>query len=123
MLRAAGKLVLWDSESDLKKAGLAFSFFGSIVGVIVYGIGSTGVFFSRLIKSAVSRQREFLADAAAVQFTRNPLGLANALKKIGGLAQGSRLRNPLAEQASHMFFGNGRHRSWFGFFATHPSHV
>jgi len=51
------------------------------------------VFFGKLIKSAVSRQREFLADASAVQFTRNPLGLAGALKKIGGLSSGSRLEN------------------------------
>jgi len=80
-----------------------------------------GLFFGHLIKSAVARQREFLADAAAVQFTRNPMGLANALKKIGGVAHGSRIRSPLAEEASHMFFGNGLRGAWFGIFATHPS--
>jgi len=121
VLRAARACVMWNSESDLKKAGLGLFFFGSIVGAVVYGLGSMGALFGRLIKSAVSRQREFLADAAAVQFTRNPLGLANALKKIGGLADGSRLRSPLAPEASHMFFGNGLRGSWFGFFSTHPS--
>jgi Zn-dependent protease with chaperone function len=108
-------------ENDLKKAGLGLFFIGSFIGVIIYGLGSAGAFFGHLIKSAVARQREFLADAAAVQFTRNPMGLANALKKIGGLGHGSRIRNPVAEEASHMFFGNGLRGSWFGFFATHPS--
>ena len=122
ILTGARACIPWNSEgSDLKKAGLAFFFMGSMVGVIIYGLGSMGAFFGRLIKCAVSRQREFLADAAAVQFTRNPLGLANALKKIGGLAQGSRIRSPFAAEASHMFFGNGLRSSWFGFFATHPS--
>jgi Zn-dependent protease with chaperone function len=122
LLEGARRCVPWNSEADdLKKAGLGLFFIGSFVGVIVYGLGSAGAFFGRLIKSAVARQREFLADAAAVQFTRNPIGLANALKKIGGLAQGSRILSPLAEEASHMFFGNGLRSSWFGLFATHPS--
>ena len=78
------------------------------------------MFFGRLIKSAVSRQREFLADASAVQFTRNPDGLVGALKKIGGLTHGSDVATPRAEEASHLFFGNalqGQRLSWF---ATHP---
>ena len=69
-------------------------------------IGYVGVFFANLIKSAVSRQREFLADASAVQFTRNPDGIAGALKKIGALSAGSTIREPRAEEASHMFFGS-----------------
>jgi Zn-dependent protease with chaperone function len=122
LLEGARRCIPWNSEADdLKKAGLGLFFIGTGVGVIIYGLGSGGVFFGHLIKSAVARQREFLADAAAVQFTRNPMGLANALKKIGGLAHGSRIRSPLAEEASHMFFGNSLRASWFGFFATHPS--
>ena len=121
VLRGARACVASNSESDLKKAGLGLFFFGSIVGGIIYGLGSMGALFGRLIKSAISRQREFLADAAAVQFTRNPSGLASALKKIGGIAQGSRLQSPLAQEASHMFFGNGLRGSWFGFLSTHPS--
>ncbi len=92
-----------------------------LVGLALIVIGWTGVFFGRLIKSGVSRQREFLADAAAVQFTRNPDGLVSALKKIGGVSQGSRLQAPAAEESSHLFFGNGLKPGLFsGMFATHP---
>jgi len=97
---------------------------GSIVMVVIaaglalYLVGWIGVFFGKLIKAAVSRQREFLADASAVQFTRNPNGIAGALEKIGGA--GSRLGSPRAQEASHMFFGNGLAESWFQLFATHP---
>jgi Zn-dependent protease with chaperone function len=91
-----------------------------LLGLALIVVGSIGVFFGRLIKSAVSRQREFLADASSVQFTRNPSGLAGALKKIGGLVYGSRLQTARAEEASHLFFGNGLAQSWFALFATHP---
>lgn len=87
-----------------KKGGGAAPF---LLGLAFMAIGSIGVFFGRLIKSAVSRQREFLGDAAAVQFTRNPPSIAGALKKIGGLPAGSRIANSHAEEASHLFFGNG----------------
>ena len=91
-----------------------------VIGVALLIIGGIGVLFGRLIKSAVSRQREFLADAAAVQFTRNPAGLSGALKKIGGYVFGSRLLTPHAEEASHLYFGNGLGEAWFGLMATHP---
>ncbi len=91
-----------------------------LLGLAMMIIGYIGVFFARLIKSAVSRQREFLADASAVQFTRNPGGLADALKKIGGLMTGSRLQTPAAESASHLFFANGLGASFLGLLATHP---
>jgi uncharacterized tellurite resistance protein B-like protein len=91
-----------------------------LLGLALIIIGFIGVFFGRLIKSAVSRQREFLADAAAVQFTRNPDGIGGALKKIGGLVHGSRLQTSRAEEASHLFFGNGLGEAWFGLMATHP---
>jgi Zn-dependent protease with chaperone function len=82
-------------------------------------VGFFGTFFGNLIKAAVSRQREFLADASAVQFTRQPEGLAGALKKIGGAVAGSTIKSPNAPEASHMFFG----RATSGFsalFSTHP---
>ena len=82
-------------------------------------VGFAGTFFGNLIKAAVSRQREFLADSSAVQFTRHPGGIAGALRKIGGFATGSKVENPNAPQASHMFFG----RATSGFsalFSTHP---
>jgi Zn-dependent protease with chaperone function len=89
-----------------------------LVGIILLLVGSIGVFFARLIKSAVSRQREFLADASSVQFTRNPSGLADALKKVG--SSGSRIDDPNAEDASHFFFANGLKESFFGWMSTHP---
>jgi Zn-dependent protease with chaperone function len=91
-----------------------------LFGLALIVIGGAGVFFGRLIQAAVSRQREGLADAAAVQFTRNPAGLAGALKKIGGLEEGSKLESPHAEEASHLFFANGVSESFFGLLATHP---
>ena len=89
-----------------------------LTGGVLVLVGSIGLLFGKLIKSAISRQREFLADAAAVQFTRNPEGLVGALKKIGGLPGGSRLLTSQAEGASHMFFSNGLR---FSILATHPS--
>ncbi|MGD1930514.1 MAG: M48 family metallopeptidase [Leptolyngbyaceae cyanobacterium] len=90
-------------------------------GLAIMAVGGIGLMFGRLIKSSVSRQREFLADASAVQFTRNPLGLAGALRRIGGHGTGSRLRSPKAESASHMFFGAVFQPTFLqGWMATHP---
>jgi len=88
------------------------------IGLIV--IGYAGTFFGGLIKAAVSRQREFLADASAVQFTRNPNGIAGALKRIGGLESGSRVENPGAPEISHAFFAQGVSGFMQGLSATHP---
>jgi Zn-dependent protease with chaperone function len=90
-----------------------------LLGLALIIVGWVGVLFGRLIQAAVSREREFLADASAVQFTRNPSGLAGALKKIGGITQGSQLQSDRAEEASHLFFANGLKSRFFGF-ATHP---
>ena len=92
----------------------------ALLGLVLVLLGYIGVLFGKLIKSAVSRQREYLADASAVQFTRNPHGLAGALKKIGGLAAGSLVDHSKAEEISHMFFSNGLKASWIGAFSTHP---
>ena len=86
------------------------------LGVMI--VGYIGVFFGRLIKAGVSRQREYLADASAVQFTRQTDGLAGALKKIAGVGEGSRLQNAEAEEVSHMLFGDGV--GYSALFATHP---
>jgi len=90
-----------------------------LMALLVIIIGSVGVLFAHLIKAAVSRQREFLADASAIQFTRQKKGLAGALKKIGGLDQGSLLQDTaVAEEVSHMLFSQGlKSMNWF---ATHP---
>ena len=90
------------------------------IGVILTIVGFAGTFFGKLIKSAVSRQREFLADASAVQFTRNPAGIADALKKIGGYKPGSQIRDANAAEYSHMFFSQAVGGALSRFMATHP---
>ena len=88
-------------------------------GVAFMALGLIGVLFGRMIKSAVSRQREYLADASAVQFTRNPDGIGNALVKIGRLSDHSRIKHRRAEEISHMFFGSPFKRM-SGLMSTHP---
>lgn len=88
------------------------------LGFALLVIGYSGVFFGRLIKASISRQREFLADAAAVQFTRNPLGIGNALRRIGGAQGGSHITHDRAEESSHLFFGPIRHFNRL--LGTHP---
>jgi Zn-dependent protease with chaperone function len=88
------------------------------IGLVLMVVGYVGLFFGRLIKAAVSRQREFLADASAVQFTRQTHGIAGALKKIGGLQVGSKLASAETEEVAHMLFGEGM--GFAGLFATHP---
>ncbi len=97
---------------------------GALAAVMLFALallvlGYLGTFFGRLIKAAVSRQREFLADASAVQFTRYPQGIAGALKKIGGIT-GSQVNHPRAEESSHMFFGQAISSALGFLFATHP---
>ena len=89
-----------------------------VVGLGLAILGGIGMFFARIIKAGISRQREFLADASAVQFTRQSEGIANALKKIGGYSQGSMLTAADPEEVSHMLFGSGSKLA--GIFATHP---
>jgi len=90
------------------------------VGFLFLLIGTVSSPFVRLIKSLICCEREWLADAAAVQFTRNPAGIAGALKKIGGLYKAGRLDTPYAETASHLYFANSTYDSWFEFMSTHP---
>jgi len=90
------------------------------IGFLLFLVGTIGAVLADLIKRAVSRQREFLADAAAVQYTRNPEGIAEALKIIGGFKPGSRVIHPAAQQASHFFFGNARKEGRADWWATHP---
>jgi Zn-dependent protease with chaperone function len=92
---------------------------GAAVLLIAFGlmaVGYIGLFFGRWIKAAVSRQREYLADASAVQFTREPDGIAGALKKIAVYSEGSFL-DADSEEISHMLFGDGRRMALF---STHP---
>ncbi|KTC37330.1 MAG: M48 family metallopeptidase [Pseudomonas sp.] len=92
----------------------------AVLGLALLVFGSLGSLLGNLIKAAISRQREFLADASAVQFTRNPQGLSGALKKIGGCSAGSRLKAFNAAQYSHMYFHQGVKSRLDRLFATHP---
>ncbi len=87
-----------------------------LAALVVLALGWIGLFFGRLIQAAVSRHRESLADASAVQFTRDPQGLRNALVKIGALGAGSRFADADAEEVAHLLFAEGIGRA----FATHP---
>ena len=91
------------------------------IGVALMVIGYVGYFFGRLIQAGVSRQREFLADASSVQFTRNPGGITGALRKIGGFPLSSRMQASHAGEFRHLFFADGA-TSWFGsMLSTHPA--
>ncbi|RFA24628.1 hypothetical protein CAI21_20975 [Alkalilimnicola ehrlichii] len=90
------------------------------IGAGLVVVGYAGTFFGNIIKSAVSRQREFLADASAVQFTRDPSGIGGALKKIGSHLPGARLQAHSASEFSHMYFGEGVKAGFSSLFATHP---
>jgi Zn-dependent protease with chaperone function len=92
----------------------------ALVGVGLMVIGYAGTFFGNIIKAAVSRQREFLADASAVQFTRSDTGIAGALKKIGGLSHGSKLEASHSAEFSHMYFSQGVSTAFNSLMATHP---
>ena len=116
MLSVIGRKVLQfgGRGRDSKGAGAVLA-----AALIAMVVGSIGLFFARMIKAGVSRRREWLADASAVQFTRQTQGLAGALKKIGGLHAGSALHDRgNAEEVSHMLFGDGV--GFHGLFATHP---
>jgi Zn-dependent protease with chaperone function len=92
-----------------------------VLGALIAAVGYIGVFFGRMIKAAVSRQREFLADASSVQFTRNPDGLAGALEKIRR-GDGTTVGNAYAGEMSHMFFSQAISPKMFqDLLATHPS--
>jgi len=111
LMRSAGR-----SRDSKGGAGGLFA-----IGLALFLIGYVGLFFARLIKAAVSRQREFLADASSVQFTRNPDGIAGALDQIRASARGTSIANRYAEDLSHMFFGQGIKVWLTGLFDTHPS--
>ena len=87
-----------------------------IIGVIMQLVGAVGTLVGRMIQSAVSRQREFLADAAAVDYTRNPEGIAGALREIASRGGRNRFRNPNSSEFAHFFFS----RPTSSIFATHP---
>jgi Zn-dependent protease with chaperone function len=112
-LGSLGAFIMRRVRGEGKNVAVVF-----FVGLAIFVIGYSGLFFARLIKAALSRQREFLADASSVQFTRNPDGLCGALDQIRGAAAGARIGARYAEEMSHMFFGQAL--SLGSLFATHP---
>lgn len=102
------------SSSGGKKDGGAAVFIMVFAGVMML-LGFVGTFFGRLIQASVSRQREFLADASAVQYTRNPDGIAGALRAIGGLKVKNNM-GPRAGEYNHMLFAQAMN----SVFASHP---
>ncbi|HIO19972.1 MAG TPA: hypothetical protein EYN11_02650, partial [Phycisphaerales bacterium] len=116
-VRYIGPVVLRSASRSRSKDGAAGAGIG--LAIILFGLflitcGAIGTFFGRLIQAAVSRQREFLADASAVQYTRNPTGIGNALRKIGSIPKSSFSKD--AGQYNHMFFSQAVH----SLFASHP---
>ena len=118
MLAIIGRVMLEAKPGIARRTSSAFPVM--FLGLSLFCIGYLGKFFGDLIKAAVSRQREFLADASAVQFTRNPDGIAGALKRIGGHAAGSNIHYAGAEEFSHLYFSSGFQRAFIGMLATHP---
>lgn len=120
MLSMLGRLLLESfvfvrGSRDSKAGGAIVAVI--VAGVAIWAVGSIGILFARMIQAAISRQREYLADASAVQFTRNPDGISGALKKIGGFQEHGRIRAAKAAEARHMFFaGSSLNR----LLATHP---
>ena len=108
-----GESILDEEVSSMRTPFLPVAF-------VLFALGGIGAILVRAIKSAICRAREWLADAEAVQFTRNPPGLAGALEKIGGLLKQGRLDTPHAETASHLYFANSTFDPWFSFQSTHP---
>jgi Zn-dependent protease with chaperone function len=106
-----GRMILEVSPRNRRNSGGLVA-----LGFAVMVLGYIGLMAGRILQAAVSRQRERLADASGVQFTRNPQGLKGALVKIAALPEGSALVAADAEQAAHMFFAEGLSRV----FATHP---
>ena len=115
ILRSGRHVRYRSSRSNDRGGGIAAVL---AIGLALTVIGYLGLFFARLIKAGVSRQREYLADASAVQFTRQTDGIAGALKKIGYGAS-SVIQDADGEEVSHMLFANGL-RSFFNPYATHP---
>ena len=116
LMQLIGKVRL----SANKKSGGGIVLFLFLSGLTFWVIGSVGVFFARMIQCSVSREREFLADASAVQFTRSPSGLAGALKRIGASGYSNAMHCSNRDELSHLLFASTSASGFDGLFATHP---
>jgi len=123
LLTIIGQILLHAAPRSARgKEGIAILVVMLTVAFALLVIGSIGALSARIIQASVSRQREFLADASAVQFTRNPEGIANALRRIGSKPRASRVRHPRTQESSHMFFGTALPQASMlrSTLATHP---
>ena len=125
VLGLAGRGILWSLRHAGRTRSRGKNNNGVLLAIVAVGIalliiGYVGYFFGRIIQAAVSRQREFLADASAVQFTRNPIGLTGALKKIGGYALGSTMHSEKSAAIGHFFFAQAFRPGFTGLWSTHP---
>jgi Zn-dependent protease with chaperone function/tellurite resistance protein len=120
IFRGTAEANFWGAGRRRDKEGSGALSVIMLIGIAVMVIGYIGVFFGRLIQSAISRQREYLADAAAVQFTRNPEGISGALKKIGGAPLRGTVANAHSQEAAHFFFASALKSNLSSVFATHP---
>lgn len=124
VLGLAGRGILWSLRHTRTRSrgkgnnGILLAIVAAGIALLI--IGYVGYFFGRIIQAAVSRQREFLADASAVQFTRNPIGLTGALKKIGGYALGSTMNSEKSAAIGHFFFAQAFRSGFTGLWSTHP---
>jgi len=118
LLSAIGRFLMSPNDRSFRRSrNMSWVF---VMGMLLLIVGSLGTFFGRMIQAALSRQREFLADASAVQFTRNPDGIGGALKKIGGWVDEGLIEHPFADQMSHFFLVAALRLKASGLFATHP---
>jgi len=116
LLRLATPEVESSGRCSKHPLGMILAF---LFGIVIWPIGQIGAFFAMLIHMAVNRQREFLADASAVEFTHDPQGLCEALAKLLDEDAGSRLTSPSAQLASHMFFASSG-GTWQRLLQAHP---
>jgi Zn-dependent protease with chaperone function len=117
VLAIVGRKVIWfgGGRSNRRDGGGGQVW---MIGLALIVVGYIGYFFARLIQAAVARSRESLADASAVQFTRQTDGIAGALKKIAILSEGSELQVANKQEVAHMLFGEAG--AFNALFATHP---
>jgi Zn-dependent protease with chaperone function len=120
LLGLVGRELLYVAGRGSRRSKRDGTIYLLVIGLAVLILGAIGSLMGNIIKAAVSRQREFLADASAVQFTRNPLGIAGALKRIGAAMFGSKLVSRHAAEASHMYFAEGLRSGFATLMATHP---
>lgn len=114
------KILRGERGSHWNPRGSSNSLYAFPFALALIAVGYVGLFFGRLIKAAISRQREFLADASSVQFTRNPEGIASALYAIKHYAEHGLIHNLHAEDLSHMYFGESVALKFNRLLATHP---